>query len=354
MNPTTIHDFKNSSENEMKKVLEQANACICAKNHKFATVKLITLDFDNWDNSLVILETSDKKQTAMRLLELFKEHSELFFSNSTTSEQREKIRPMFFALRNLKDKLTDVKKLEYLCRCMSILGANDAARRKISVVGSGFRDNTKVSTKAIARFQNQYNTNFSPFDFVEFREAYMESYNTARQLFEDNKQAKATERRHSKDIIKETYLGNVDELISWIKSNVNEIQVRVPEIQAGDYDEIICGKNGVEKSVAEIKERIIESTESLIKEASEKNLVPEGFNVTSSQGLYSAWIVKLKPEARNTKPLALSNWITEKKRPQNLDEYSDELVYRERQNMITGNPIVKDLVFGYEFHLGKY
>ena len=287
---------------------------------------------------------------------VFENHSNLYFGRIklNTAYNKDYVRTMYFALASIKDKLLKIKDAENICNVLSELGAIDGAKRKLSAIGKYYLNGVVLKQSALTKFQSTYRTYWNLHDFVEFKESYILSYQEAKEEFEEEKANKAQSRRHSKNAVAESYFGNVDELIQWIKDNIEYISVKVPVIKLEDYDEFIEGnKKGIQKSVAEIKERVIESTNELISEARELGLVEEGFSAVEGQGLYSAWTIKLKHDAEKSMPAEVPDWYYQKKQPSSLDDYAAGEVFRVKPSTITGNPIVKDLVFNYGLKLGK-
>ena len=348
----TIDNYKQSIEHEIQKVLKLNNTQVfLGPDKNFETITNIVPDFVSWIDTEIIT-----KQGSYKFKNTFDMHSDLYFGRIKIDldYDKETVRSMYFALSNIKSKLLKIKEAEYICTLLSELGTCDGAKRKVSAIGKYFINNTNLSNNAETKFKNKYKVTWNLGSFVDFKESYILSYQESRNNYQEEKAQKAQSRRHSSDAIKNSYSGNVEELIEWIRNNIEYVSVKVPCITLEDYNEYITtNKKGIQKSIAEIKYNVIESTEELINEARELGLVEDGFELKQGQGLYSAWTIKLKSSAQNTMPKEVSDWYYDKKKPSNLDDYIISEVFRTKQNTITGNPVVKDLVFNYGFKLTK-
>lgn len=318
-------------------------------NNRFVKIQDIKIDFEMWSRTSFLLD--DMK---VSFSDVYSSHSNLYFEKIKIDQSYNKddVRKMYFKLNNIRNKIEDLVTIERICCMLTNLGIADGCKRKLSAIGNYFVNGKQLSSKALTRFRNENRTNFNLNDFVEFKESYMMNYEVTKEEFEEVKQTKNKNKRYAKNAVENSYSGNVDELIEWLKDNVEYIQVRVPAIKIEDYEEfVVGGKNNVQKSIAEIKQRVIDSTEELINEAKDLGFADSDYSAVEVQGLYSAWILKLKNEAKDSVPVEMRNWVYLKKKPQDLENYEEDFVYREKQNMITGNPIVKDLVFGYGLRL---
>lgn len=345
----TVEEYKQNIQMEEVQKLVALPQSLFFEGY-FHKISNIEIDYTCWSNSLIIAEDN----CCISLQKAYQQHCDIYFERVKTTHtyNRDTVRKMYFALTNLKNKIMELRAVEKICNVLSSLGAVDGARRKLSAIGKHFVNGTPLSEKALSRFQNENKTKFKLDSFVEFREAYMMSYDEAKEQFEERKEVNIRNRRYAKNAVENSYNGNIDELITWIKSNVEYVQIKVPTIEVEDYEEfIVGGKNNIQKSVAEIKERVIENTRELLSEAKEQGLASDNYTVTEGQGLYSAWSIKLHSSAKETIPDAVKDWVYLKKKASDLDSYEEGLVYREKQNMITGNPIVKDIIFGYGLEL---
>jgi len=142
----------------------------------------------------------------------------------------------------------------------------------------------------------------------------------------------ATKNRRLSQTIASTYKGDVDELIDWLKKAVTSIQVVASD---STFD-------GTTKEVDELNKRDNTS-----------------YNLTTGNNREGdSYVVYLTSnnEILKDMPKEVRTWTalknTGKFGPQS--EMENTRVYSEKDNKITSNSIVKDLLYNYKFHLGEY
>ena len=130
-------------------------------------------------------------------------------------------------------------------------------------------------------------------------------------------------------VIEKTYKGDVDELIAWLKDAVTNISVT-----SGD-----AMTNSVEDRVKFFNDR--DSTNVEVQYQDRK--------------VWSSWKASLtdKEEVLSRMPKEVLTWSIDKNSGTTIDDVELGLVYNQRQNKITSNPVVLDMLYEYGFNLGK-
>lgn len=154
--------------------------------------------------------------------------------------------------------------------------------------------------------------------FSEYEETY---YNEFKRL---KNSARKNRERRAEQTIDNTYKGDIDELIDWLKDAIKSI-----DIESGD------------------------STLDSAKEiASEFN---KDYEVRVNPSKYAMqFIARLtdKEEILNKMPQEVRTWKAHKNIGK-LKQFSDEHVYNEKENILSSNDIVFDLLNAYNFKLGR-
>ena len=142
----------------------------------------------------------------------------------------------------------------------------------------------------------------------------------------------ATKNRRLSQTIASTYKGDVDELIDWLKKAVTSIQVVASD---STFD-------GTTKEVDELNKR----------DGTNYNLTTGNNREGDSYVIY----LTSNDEILKDMPKEVRTWTALKNTGKfgSQSEMENTRVYSEKDNKITSNSIVKDLLYNYKFHLGEY
>ena len=154
--------------------------------------------------------------------------------------------------------------------------------------------------------------------FSEYEEAY---YNEFLKL---KKSARKNRERRAEQTIDNTYDGDIDELIAWLRDAINSI-----DIESGDST-----LNSAQEIARDFNKDY------------EVRLVPSKYAMQFTARLTD------KQDILDKMPKEVKTWKAHKNIGK-LKQYSDENVYNEKENSLTSNDIVFDLLNAYNFKLGK-
>lgn len=306
-----------------------------------------------WDGvSNVSIENVDTAQTSIRLVD-----GRTMHINKATELMKTKVQLLERAqqqkITELREALSKLVKIAYdyngalvVIPALRAEGYNNAlARKPKRALHSVYANQAPVTTKIQLAFNTAVNsTRFTPTEYTEFKVAYLEGFEQGLTDKVAVKQAKQRADRRCVDAVINSYPGDVDELIDWLK-----------EYATGVYIKAAREEEFFESPTSEkCRVKALESLEATIDELMYEDKVLDTFELERNTGMFNCWEIRLKAGHKESAPEAVHEWLYDKKVPGDIDTYELGTVYKSKLNKINSNPIVKDLVFNYGFKLGKY
>lgn len=157
----------------------------------------------------------------------------------------------------------------------------------------------------------------------EYDRVYYETF----KALEDS--AIAKKKRNVSQTVDNTYKGDVDELLAWLKDAISSIDVIASDYTYSATKDIVDSWNKRDGTKYELQ---LDDTK-----------------------YATQYIIRLtsKKEILDKMPEEVNDWKA-KKNKGILNKYGDDYVYRKDENALTSNDIVFDLIDTYKFHLGKW
>lgn len=257
------------------------------------------------------------------------------------------------AVMELKLLLNDISNLSY------DIQVAEAAVKKLNAAGFNHASASKPS-KALYHYyvgktslnkisQDMFNSiieagRFRPNDYVEFKDAYLSGFEAGLHAKEDAREVKREANRRCVNAIINSYPDDVNKLIEWLQKWAAGIVIKAAgEI---DYEE--------SEACAKARANSINSLQATLDELSMEGKIINNYVPEYSNGIFNGWELIFKKGYRDDMLPELTSWVYDKKTSTDMESYQLGNVYREDRNMLTGNPIIKDLVFNYGFKVGKY
>jgi len=158
---------------------------------------------------------------------------------------------------------------------------------------------------------------------TEFELAYYDEY---KRLLKDA--SMKTLRKYS-GVIEKSYKGDIEELLAWLRRAITNITV-----VAGDS--------------------LMKSTQEKVDALNKRDGTDVEINYQANKS-WSSWIadISTKEDIVKDMPKEFLEWSYDKNTGQTIDDYSEGLVFNQKQSRLTSNPVVLDLLFEYDFKLGK-
>lgn len=204
---------------------------------------------------------------------------------------------------------------------------------------------TKLNRSIQDRFNHIINAGrFAPNAYIEFKEAYLNGFREGTEAKGELREANKKATRYSYNAVANSYPGNVDELIAWLRDWTAGIVIRA----AGEIDYIES------EACAKCRENSRASLSSLLDELEAQGKIINNYEPYYCNGIFNGWELILKPGYKATLPYAVKEWLYDKKRSTDIDSYEIGHVYKEDKHILNSNPIIKDLVFNYDFKVGMY
>lgn len=253
-------------------------------------------------------------------------------------------------LRNLLSKLVktayDYNGAVKAVSALRLEGYNNAlAKKPKKALYNMYTGKSSVTKGLQSTFNDVIQTGrFTPKQFADFGKAYLEGFEQGLVNKREAKEAKQKADRRCVDAIVNSYPGDVEELIAWLKEYATGVYIKAAR------EEEFLDAPAYEKCRA----KALESIENTIDELIQEDKVLDTFEMERNTGMFNCWEVRLKPGHKEAAPAAVHEWVYDKKVPGDIDTYEPGTVYKSKLNKINGNPIVKDLVFNYGFQVGRY
>ena len=161
---------------------------------------------------------------------------------------------------------------------------------------------------------------------TDYENAYIAEYNRLKN------DAIATGARNLRQTIASTYPGDVDELVAWLRDAVKNITVQISDVNNESAKKLIDALNARD------------GTDYKPQESDNREGDHYKIFLTSDEKIMSRM------------PKEVYSWTAKKNsgRYGSGEEQSDAKVYLQADNALTSNPLVKDLLLNYDFHLGSY
>ena len=158
---------------------------------------------------------------------------------------------------------------------------------------------------------------------ADFELAYYDEY---RRLQKD---ASVRTLRKYSGVIEKSYKGDIEELLAWLRRAITNITVASGDSLMKSTQEKVDALNKRDGTDAEINHQANKS--------------------------WSSWIadISTKEDIVKDMPKEFLEWSYDKNTGQTIDDYSEGLVFNQKQSRLTSNPVVLDLLFEYDFKLGK-
>ena len=161
---------------------------------------------------------------------------------------------------------------------------------------------------------------------TDYENTYIAEYNRLKN------DAIATGARNLRQTIASTYPGDVDELVAWLRDAVKNITVQISDVNSESTKKLIDALNARD------------GTDYKPQESDNREGDHYKIYLTSDEKIMSRM------------PKEVYSWTAKKNsgRYGSGEEQSDAKVYLQADNALTSNPLVKDLLLNYDFHLGSY
>lgn len=252
----------------------------------------------------------------------------------------------------LHQTLKDIVKNKYSYSCavkavdlLSTAGYNDAkAKKPKKVLYNFYKDNIQSN-----KVQSYFNTvvqvsRFVPDEYEEFASSYLDGFARGLADKQTEKEEKQRRDRRCVDAIVNSYPGDVEELLVWLKNYASGIFIKAAREE--EFTESATSEK--------CRVKALESIEATLEELMYENKILDSFELERNTGMFNCWELRLKSGHRNAAPAAVFEWLYDKKMPGDIDTYELGTVYKAKLNKLNSNPIVKDLVFNYGFKVGRY